>query len=250
MSEGQAVASGSIQSQIYGHFATLIRSAELAAGDRVPTEAEIARDYGVSRATVQAVMTRLSHEGLIERFPGRGSFVRDRSDGADLKVDLDIHNIQSFESEAALVEKEIRYRLVAFSQVPVPERAARKLGIAPGTSVFSLHRVRLIEDKPIGDELRYFAPGFEIQFDTVALATAAAHSLIEDGMGLRIGRIEADLCAVTASAETARHLQVTPGAPLLMRVHTLFSTEDQVIMHGESCYVQPFSFHYVARFRK
>ena len=61
-------------SRIHDHFIEQIRQGVFADGKRLPTEAEIAEEFGVSRATVQFAMSRLVWEGWIDRFPGRGTF--------------------------------------------------------------------------------------------------------------------------------------------------------------------------------
>lgn len=53
-----------------------ITDGTLRAGDRLPTEPLLVDEYGVSRLTVRHALDVLQAEGLIERFHGRGSFVR------------------------------------------------------------------------------------------------------------------------------------------------------------------------------
>lgn len=55
----------------------LIRSGELAPGDHVPSEPQLARDYGISRDTAQRALAALADEGLIVRRRGIGSIVAD-----------------------------------------------------------------------------------------------------------------------------------------------------------------------------
>jgi GntR family transcriptional regulator, transcriptional repressor for pyruvate dehydrogenase complex len=60
---------------IYEDLHAKIASGVLTVGTRLPTERELATDYGAARNTVRKTMVRLSSEGLVERHVGRGSFV-------------------------------------------------------------------------------------------------------------------------------------------------------------------------------
>ncbi len=68
---------------IYHQLKTLIReqieSGMWRPGDRIPTEQELCRTYGISRSPVRQALKELVHEGLLVRRPGAGTFVRDRS---------------------------------------------------------------------------------------------------------------------------------------------------------------------------
>jgi DNA-binding FadR family transcriptional regulator len=52
-----------------------ILDGSLASGSKLPSEAELIEEYGVSRTVVREAVTRLRAEGLVETFQGRGSFV-------------------------------------------------------------------------------------------------------------------------------------------------------------------------------
>lgn len=56
-----------------------IHSGEYEIGARLPSEAALAKDLGVSRPLVREILARLRERGLIETLNGRGSFVRPRS---------------------------------------------------------------------------------------------------------------------------------------------------------------------------
>ncbi|MGO4855329.1 GntR family transcriptional regulator [Phaeovulum sp. W22_SRMD_FR3] len=239
----------SVQQEIYSTLIERLRGGAISTGQRLPTEKELAAEFAVSRSTVQAVMSRLVHEGMVRRYAGRGTYACRVEEDMRIRVNLDIHNIQSFENEMAVKGDRVTYRLVSFSKVPAPPRAAEKLGLAIGTPVLALYRLRFVEDACIGSEIRYFSPDVVLSVPVSDLETQGAHDLVERGLGIEIGRIEAVLRAVVASERQAGDLGVEPGAPLLVRSHTLYDSAEQVILHGESHYVEPFSFRYTATLR-
>ncbi len=54
-----------------------IKAGTLAAGTRLPTEDELAQQYGVARNTVRRAVEELRKNGLLETFHGRGTYVAD-----------------------------------------------------------------------------------------------------------------------------------------------------------------------------
>jgi DNA-binding FadR family transcriptional regulator len=52
-----------------------ILAGDLPPGHKLPSEAELIDEFGVSRTVVREAVTRLRTEGLVETFQGRGSFV-------------------------------------------------------------------------------------------------------------------------------------------------------------------------------
>jgi GntR family transcriptional regulator len=67
---------------LYEQLAAILRgkieSGELAPRDQVPSEPFLMQTHGLSRDTVRHALDILRAEGLIQTFPGRGTFVADR----------------------------------------------------------------------------------------------------------------------------------------------------------------------------
>lgn len=69
--------------QIAGSLRTLILEGELAAGDEIPSERELAEAWQVARPTVARAVGELRRWGLIESRQGAGTFVSAREHAAD-----------------------------------------------------------------------------------------------------------------------------------------------------------------------
>ncbi len=65
--------------RIMEHIRSEMKSGKYAPGDRIPSENEIARMFGVSRLTARRAIEKLADEGLLIRIPGLGTFVSDIS---------------------------------------------------------------------------------------------------------------------------------------------------------------------------
>lgn len=61
--------------QLADHLRTQIAANEFSPGERLPSEAELARQHDVALGTVRQAVAVLTEEGLVERRQGRGTFV-------------------------------------------------------------------------------------------------------------------------------------------------------------------------------
>ena len=66
---------GFLHEQIYQDLLAEIRTKKLTIGDRLPSELELAQQYGVSRITSKKALNNLCEKGYVERRPGRGTFL-------------------------------------------------------------------------------------------------------------------------------------------------------------------------------
>ncbi len=113
--------------------------------DRFPTDRELVEEYGVSRHTVRDAVQRLLARGLVERYRGRGSFVR--NDTLDQPVGS-LHLLyHAIEKTGATLRSEV----TALDERVDPTIAA-KLDVDPSTPLFHLERIRYIDDEPLGVE--------------------------------------------------------------------------------------------------
>lgn len=78
-----------------------ILSGELSSGAKLPALSQLTAQLGVSRMTVVQAMNSLEEEGLIDRFSGRGTFVRDIKlpDRETLHMKAELSQIHSMVSQ-------------------------------------------------------------------------------------------------------------------------------------------------------
>ncbi len=74
--------------QVYRSLRSDLAAGRWRAGDRLPSEAELVEQFGVSRITVGRAMRDLQREGLVERRPGSGTYVSDRASEEGLSFGL------------------------------------------------------------------------------------------------------------------------------------------------------------------
>jgi GntR family transcriptional regulator len=176
-----------------------------APGSPAPSERELVHRFGVARMTVRQAMDALVVEGLLERIPGRGTFVaRPRRTAS---------RITSYTEEMA------RRGMLAESQTLLARReqagpgVARALSLTEGDAVIHWRRLRRADGVPMCLEDAYLneilLPGF--------LQSGMPTSLYDalEARGLRPSWAEDSINADRATPDEAQLLEVEPGAPVL-----------------------------------
>jgi GntR family transcriptional regulator len=179
--------------------------------EAIPTEQALAKSYDVAVGTVRKAVDLLVNEGMLERFQGRGTFVRRASFDSSL---FRFFRFQTRQGERRIPESRILRREVT----EAPSAVAAALQIAPKARVIRLSRLRLIDDVPM------LAEEIWLPFERFA----AFAQLPIDGIGdLLYPVYEAQCNQVIASAtETltvesigplhARLLRIEPGTPTVV----------------------------------
>jgi len=68
-----------VVAQVMGEIRELIASNAYAAGDKIPTEKELAERFGVGRSSIREAIKIFNYLGVLESRAALGTFVRDRS---------------------------------------------------------------------------------------------------------------------------------------------------------------------------
>ena len=134
--------------QVREYVRSLINGAP--AGTPAPSERELVQLFGVARMTVRQALDALVAEGLLERIPGRGTFV------ADTKVDH-VPRLTGFAEEMTRRGLSPASRTLLARLESAGPGVARALEIAVGEPVIHWQRLRLADNAPMCVEDAYLA---------------------------------------------------------------------------------------------
>lgn len=112
-----------------------------APGAPAPSERELVDRFGVARMTVRQALDTLVVEGVLERFPGRGTFV-----ARPRRVPTGISSFTEDMGRRAVV---VESRTLIAERVGAAEGVARALGIGVRQPVVHWRRLRLADDRPV-----------------------------------------------------------------------------------------------------
>ena len=223
--EGAVLAHGHLPKhvQVREYVRSLVREAE--AGTAAPSERELVQRFRVARMTVRQAMDALVADGLLERVPGRGTFVaRPRREAGRLR---------SFTEELAA------RGMLAESQTLLARRetsgsgVARALGLTPGDPVIHWRRLRRGDGLPLCIEDAYLTEVLLPGFLQLGMPTSLYEALAE--RGLRPTWAEDCVVAGAASDEEARLLDAEVASPVLRHSRRALAG-DKVVEVSRSVY--------------
>jgi GntR family transcriptional regulator len=198
-------------------------------GDRLPSDAELVAEFGVSRMTARNAMQRLAEEGLVTRQPGRGSFVG--SPGAHRRTD----RLMTFSSEMARRGRVPSSRLLTRGIRPSSHPEAAALGLTRSEPVVEVRRLRLADGQPMALETAILIVDCAAAVLRADLETGSLHTAISSaGLTLRNGT--GTVGAGAATAEDARLLDIRRGDPLLIERRVIVDDTGRRIESTESRY--------------
>ena len=184
-----------------------IASTQWQAGMRLPSENELVRILGVSRMTVHRALRELTHEGLIKRVHGLGTFVAEPPRHASLitlqDIAREVREAGYQHSCEVLTKKRITANAQRASQMEVPR----------GANLYHFRAVHFQDNEPIQLEDRLVNPQMAPDFLQQDFMTITATEYL-------VNRINPDemehvVRAVLPDRQASRALRVADSAPCL-----------------------------------
>lgn len=180
-------------------------------GEAIPTEAELVKQFSASIGTVRKAIDMLVAEGALERFQGRGTFVR------RARFDSSLFRFFRFQKESG--ERQVpEGRILRREVMEAPSAVASALRLSPGAEVIHMTRLRLLNGRPLLAESIWLPKekfSALMDIDTAEFGDLL-YPLYEERCGQVIASAEEDLTAEAVDEVHARLLQLQPGAPVIV----------------------------------
>ncbi|MFC4015124.1 GntR family transcriptional regulator [Nonomuraea purpurea] len=213
--------------QLRAHLLALI-DRELQPGEKLPTERDLAEQFGVSRLTVRRAVDRLETDQLVYRVQGAGTFVSHKSIAKTIEL-------TSFSEDMRSRGLEPGSRLIDAAQVPAGARVGFALGISPADPVVRIRRVRTANGTPMCLEHSYvpiaIAPGLLDQ-----PMDGSLYDVLERAYKIRLERADQSIKATVLELEEAELLAVRPLAPALLVERVTYDQRGRAAELAKSIY--------------
>ena len=208
-------------------------------GQRLLNEPDLAKQMGVSRATLREAMRTFETQGLIRRRQGSGTYVV----GKVPVIDAGLEVLESLDTMARRMELPITISDLHVEQVNATAETAAGLGVEVGTRLTFVRRVIRADKRPAAyliDTLP--ATTLDPSHLPADFTGSVLDFLIARGDSLGVSR--AVIGATNAPADVAKPLEIQRDDVLLRFESQLFDSKGTVVDYSVSYFIPGyFNFH-------
>jgi DNA-binding GntR family transcriptional regulator len=216
--------------RIHSSLRERIASGQWPPGSPLPSQRELADEFGVSIMTLRQALQLLTDEGLIQTRHGSGTF-------AAARYAYDLGHLRSFAGDLTAQGAEITTRVLAAEAVTPPADVAARLG-APG-DVLRLRRLRLSGGRPLIVQTSYLPAPVARLVEPADLGRLGLYTLLAEH-GLTIARADESIRPATLGPHDARDLARPQHSPALLSHRISFTAagvpliDDHAVLPADS----------------
>lgn len=180
-------------------------------GEKIASEAELCRLFGVSRITVRAALEELVDEGMLVKVQGRGTYVNNPKSKKMLSI-----GTTSFAEMCAsnhMIAKRVQLEKKI---IDARENDIAKLELTPGDKVISLVRVLYADEIPLIIATDHICNDFSYLMDVDLESGSLNEFMLNRGIIQSLTARERMIEICAATAKEAMHLNLLPGSPVLL----------------------------------
>ena len=207
---------------LYAQLKTILKekveNGEWRSNEMIPSENELASSYGISRMTARSVITQLVAEGILYRVQGKGTFV------CEDKIEMASLSYAGIRSQLEKKGYDVETRLLEVHQIPAKGSTAQCLGVAPGTMLYEIKRIRIANRLPISYHHSFIPAAICKGLENYDLQKEQLCDIMSAHYGLRRTYSIETLESYLADEQKADILGVGYGFPLILLQDIIFDT--------------------------
>ena len=206
--------------RVYVILLQKLSDGSFATGEPMPSEDDLAESFSVSRVTIRKAMERLEREGLILRQRGRGTFPIMQQPAQQGESRL-------MSNQISLAQK-TKVEVLEYGFVRLPSQFAAVFGVAAGTEVLRIIRMRHDERSPISQTVCYLAADLASLVPKAKVSSLPISATLT-AAGVKLTRFRERITATLADSDTARHLNVDVGTALIAMTRQVEGENGRVV---------------------
>jgi DNA-binding GntR family transcriptional regulator len=222
--------------QVVQQLRAQIAAGELAEGDRLPSQREMMKRWGISMQTASKVIGALKTEGLAVATVGRDTVIAPGAAARLAAVAASI-TLPPVQAPAAEAGTEI---VVTAGKATVPASVAEALGTAPGRRALRREEVTLADGSPVMVAVSWFPAAVADKAPKLAASEpipAGALAYLAEAARARPAHADEETAATEADEQIAKALGLAPGSPVLATRTRYHAADGQLLQYTETATV-------------
>jgi len=213
--------------RVKDHLLNYISANQLQQGDRLPSEADMSKELGVSRNTIREAYITLEAEGIINRRHGVGTFV-ERS--PKIKESL-LDELLGFPQLIKLAGYTLDFRLLSVEKIIPQEEVCNALQMSEEKEILRVKFLLLSNEFPTVYLIDHFSP--EIDYSKFNWDEFNGYMLdfISTSLNISELKMQSRILAVNINDEVAENLQIKEEQPIIHIQSTAHSFDDRPLTY-------------------
>lgn len=212
-----------------------IGNGEFPKGSMIISEAQVQKEYDVSRVTVRKAYKSLVDRGILRTVQGKGTFVND--------VDTrDWTWMRSFSRQVKESGRVPTTRIISFKTKSADDILSERLNVKPGCPCYYLKRVRYIDNQPMWLTKSFFActlaPELTADHFSIAGVTQSIFKVLELNFGVCFSGGEELQEAINITEKDAGYLQIESNKPVVSSAFIAYDTSGEPLLYENTVFRQ------------
>jgi DNA-binding GntR family transcriptional regulator len=213
--------------QVTAQLEAAIDAGDLAPGDRLPNEIELAESLGLSRPTMRRALEELVDKGLLVRKRGYGTEV------ANTQVHRRVE-LTSLYDDLDAAGQNPTTEVLKLDPARVNAVAAGAIGADPASPLVYIERLRFADGRPLA-LMHNWLPSPYADVSKEQLAGDGLYRILRS-RGVQPQVAKQRITARSANQREARLLKIRRGRPLIAMQRTAYDVDGQAIEFGDHVY--------------
>jgi GntR family transcriptional regulator len=212
-----------LSQRLHEELAAMISAAS--PGDQLPTEPVLARQLGVSRATLREAMRTFETQGFLLRRQGVGTFVVRPSQVLETGLEV----LESIDTIAQRKGLQVSPKKLNLKRRPANSDECEILSLDPGCIVLSVTRVIMSEGRPVAYLVDILPDGILAPQEIGEEFNGSVLDLLIERGEPQLANSHCEIAATAADSTISRALQIQRGDAILKFSSRLFSLDGKVV---------------------
>lgn len=212
-----------LSQRLHDELAEMIAAAST--GDQLPTEPDLAKQLGVSRATLREAMRTFETQGFLLRRQGVGTFVVRPTQVLETGLEI----LESIDTIAQRKGLQVSPKKLNLERRPASEEECRTLSSKPGCTVLSVSRVIMSEGRPVAYLVDILPEEILAPEEVSDDFNGSVLDLLLERGSPQLVNSHCEIAAVAADSTISRALQIQRGDAILKLSSRLFALDGTVV---------------------